>query len=152
MAKNGPKKNLDNYGKGAVLAPFCSLHKRYSRNLVILLRGLTGPFKAVISLLETAGITSGPVFRPTHTGKPGEKALSTRSIANVVKRYAEKIGLDPARFSGHSLRAGGMTTAYLAGKSEADIMRQSGHKSVAVARGYFRYQDTADTNATVGLF
>lgn len=91
------------------------------------------------------------MFRPTHTGRPGEKALSTRSIANTVKRYAEKIGLDPARFSGHSLRAGGITTAKLNGAAEVDIARMSGHKSMQTLRIYMRHADDIQNNASVGM-
>jgi site-specific recombinase XerD len=37
--------------------------------------------------------------------------MSTRAVADVVKDYAERAGLDPADFGGHSLRAGFVTSA-----------------------------------------
>lgn len=109
------------------------------------------PVRALQEWMDAAGITAGPIFRPTHTGRPGDKALSTRSIANTVKRYAEKIGLDPARFSGHSLRAGGITTAKLNGAAEVDIARMSGHKSMQTLRIYMRHADDIQNNASVGM-
>jgi len=54
------------------------------------------------ALLERAGIEEGPVFRPV--GKAGHvraSRLATRSVGSVVKRAAERGGLDPAQFSGH---------------------------------------------------
>jgi len=39
-----------------------------------------------------------------------EAALTDLSVAEIVKRYAELAGLDPAQFAGHSLRAGYVTS------------------------------------------
>jgi hypothetical protein len=55
---------------------------------------------------------------------------------------------------GHlSLRAGLATSAAMAGAEERDIMRQTRHKSVAVARRYIRDGSLFRRNAaaTVGL-
>ncbi len=68
--------------------------------------------EAVRDWLEAAGITSGPVFRPiARGGRMLTEALSDRSVANIVKDYAERAGLDPAEFSCHSLRSGFPTSA-----------------------------------------
>jgi len=56
------------------------------------------------ALLERAGIEEGPMFRPV--GKGGHvraSRLATRSVGSLVKRAAERAGLDPAQFSGHGL-------------------------------------------------
>lgn len=63
-------------------------------------------------------------------------AVSPATVARVVKRAAAAIGLDPARFAGHSLRRGFMTAASEAGATLQDIMAQSGHRSAKVALGY----------------
>jgi hypothetical protein len=70
-----------------------------------------------------------------------------------VKRAAELAGLDAARYAGHSLRAGLATSAAIAGAEERDIMRQTRHKSVAVARRYIRDGQLFRANAadTAGL-
>ena len=38
-------------------------------------------------------------------------ALTDRSVAQIVKYYAELVGLDPEHSAGHSLRAGYVTSA-----------------------------------------
>ena len=58
--------------------------------------------------LTTAGITTGPIFRRLGKGARVLAAgLTDRSVANIIKIRAAQAGLDPALFSGHSLRAGG---------------------------------------------
>ena len=47
-------------------------------------------------------------------------------------------GLDPARYAGHSLRAGLATSAAAGGASERDIMNQTGHRSSDMVRRYIR--------------
>lgn len=64
--------------------------------------------------------------------------LSGRSVARIVKAGAERIGLDPTNFGGHSLRAGFVTSAADGGASEAAIMAQTGHRSSDQVRGYMR--------------
>lgn len=64
-----------------------------------------------------------------------------KTIARVLKRAAERAGLDPARYSGHSLRRGLITEAHLAGVNDADTMRHVGIRSEQVFRGYI---DDAD--------
>ena len=41
----------------------------------------------------------------------GEARLTNKSVADIVKSYATKIGLAVSDFGGHSLRAGFVTTA-----------------------------------------
>jgi integrase len=47
-------------------------------------------------------------------------------------------GLDPALYSGHSLRAGFATSAARAGAEERDIASVTGHKSERILRRYIR--------------
>ncbi len=44
------------------------------------------------------------------------------------------MGLDPARYAGHSLRAGLATSAAAAGDSSWEIQAQTGHASDAMLR------------------
>jgi integrase len=83
--------------------------------------------------------------------RPGR--LTAQSVALVVRRVAAAAGLDPAPFAGHSLRAGLATSAALAGAEERDIMRQTRHTSVTVARRYIRDGSLFRNNAaaTAGL-
>jgi site-specific recombinase XerD len=110
------------------------------------------PVAAVGAWLDTAGISEGPVFRPLGKGSrvlPG--ALSTRSVGQIVQRYAEKVGLNPKEFGGHSLRAGFLTSAAARGANLFRLMDQSGHKSVETVRGYVRRAEEFKDHAGVGL-
>ena len=93
----------------------------------------TCPVRAVRAWLAGAGIEAGPVLRAVDRhGCVGEKRLSGHAIAEVVKRVAEKAGIDRSSVSGHSLRAGLATSAAKAGKSERAIMAQTGHRSASM--------------------
>ena len=57
-----------------------------------------------------------PIFRSFIAKENvSKKRLSDRSVANIIKRRIEMIGLDPGNYSGHSLRAGFATSASIAG-------------------------------------
>ncbi len=77
---------------------------------------------------------SGALFRRIHGQATLGKRLTDRSVALIVKASAEHIGLDPADFGGHSLRAGLVTSAADGGASEAAIMEQTGHRSTKQLR------------------
>lgn len=81
---------------------------------------------------------SGPLFRTIVGLDTLGGRLSDRTVARWVKAGAESIGLDPALFSGHSLRAGLVTSAADGGASEAAIMNQTGHRSSEQVRAYMR--------------
>ena len=73
--------------------------------------------------------------------------------AQIVKRTARAAGLDPATFSGHSLRAGFATTAARNEVPENRIMRQTRHRSRAMLDVYVREGSMFRGNAaaSVGL-
>lgn len=111
----------------------------------------TCPVRALRAWLDAASITSGPVFRSVgRDGGLGGRA-SDKAVARAVKRAAGLVGLDPAGFAGHSLRAGLATAAAKAGKSERAIMRQTGHKSATMLRRYIRDAELFSDNAAAGL-
>lgn len=86
-------------------------------------------------------------------GKQRGTRLSDKSIAAIVKGAAKTAGLDPARYGGHSLRAGLVTLAAAVGVPERAIMAQTGHRSVAMVRRYIRSGELYRENAaaSVGL-
>lgn len=109
------------------------------------------PVHALCDWLEAAGIFQGPVFRSLNQkGRLGGR-LASRGVAHAVKMAAAAAGLDPTRYSGHSLRAGLATSAARAGKSERAIMNQTGHRSVTVLRMYIREGCLYRENAAEGL-
>jgi len=114
----------------------------------------TCPVRAVQAWLESARITDGPVLRPLDRFQRVQPArLSAERIALIVKRRAKAVGLDPARYAGHSLRAGLATSAAAAGASERVIMSQTGHRSADMVRRYIREGSlfTSNPAAMVGL-
>ncbi len=106
-----------------------------------------------------------PAFRPITRhgtiGTPGcldpHARLTGQSVALIVKDavalLADPERYPPARYAGHSLRAGFATQAAAAGVPLDRIMRQTRHTSVAVALRYIRpgqiWQD--NPSAALGL-
>lgn len=99
----------------------------------------TCPVRVLQAWLEQAGIGEGPVFRPFNRhGRAQPGRLSPVDVARVVKKLVQRAGLDPAKYAGHSLRAGHATSAAASGASERSIMAQTGHRSVQMVRRYIR--------------
>lgn len=102
-------------------------------------RGRYCPSALLTSWLAVAGIESGPVFRRINRhGQVAADGLSGQAVALIVKAHAAAAGLDAARFSGHSLRAGFVTNATGRGASISSIRRQTGHQSDAMVQHYIR--------------
>ena len=114
----------------------------------------TCPVVAVRAWLRGSGIEDGPLFRPVNRhGHVLPARLSDRAVAEVVKRSLRAAGRPAGRYAGHSLRAGFITQAAMAGVGERSIQDQSGHRSLAVLRRYIRDGSLFRENAAskVGL-
>lgn len=112
----------------------------------------TCPVRAVQGWLAAAGIGEGALFRAVNRhGALGAGRLSARAVALVVKRSAQVAGLDPARYAGHSLRAGLATSAAAAGVPERAIMAQTGHRSLPMLRRYIREGSLFRGNAAAAV-
>jgi len=114
----------------------------------------TCPVRSLQDWLQAAKIMNGPLFRRMNRhGQVETTALSDKAVARIVKKLVEAAGLDEKKYSGHSLRSGLITTAANRGVDERSIMKQSGHKSLTVMRGYIQdatlFKNNAATN--VGL-
>jgi site-specific recombinase XerD len=102
--------------------------------------------------IKAAGIVEGPLFRPVAKGGQASAArLSDKSVADIVKAYAELAGLDPAIFAGHSLRSGFLTSAAGRGASIFKMADVSRHKSMDTLRGYVRDAELFRDHAGAGL-
>lgn len=101
-------------------------------------RATSCPVRALQAWLERAGVADGPLFRSVdrHGNVGGERA--DRDVARIVKRAATAAGLDAKSFAGHSLRAGLATSAAKAGEAAHAIMKQTGHRSVAMVQRNIR--------------
>jgi site-specific recombinase XerD len=64
--------------------------------------------------------------------------ISDKSVALIVKKYAEKAGLDASKYAGHSLRSGFATSAADFGVEERNIMAMTGHKTTQMVRRYIQ--------------
>jgi len=137
---NIPRSKTDQSGEGRIIGiPFG--------------RGRVCPVKALKDWLCVSEIKSGPVFRSVKKGGAiNPDRLSTRAIADIIKHYAFKTGLDPSKYSGHSLRAGLVTSAAQNGISSWVIRRTTGHKSDAMLFRYIRVGDLFLDNAAGALF
>jgi len=113
--------------------------------------GKTCPVRALEKWIGMASIQSGSLFRSVNRhGQAATGRLSDRAVALIVKRWAESVGLDPAGYAGHSLRAGLATSAARNGASERAIMRQTGHKSEAMVRRYIREAEVFGVDNAAG--
>jgi site-specific recombinase XerD len=98
---------------------------------------LLRPVEAIEAWLSE--VSDGPIFRPiAKGGRVLAQTLTDRSVASIVKRYAAAAGLDPKIFSGHSLRAGFVTSALEHGADLFKVMDVTRHRRVETLKGYDR--------------
>lgn len=80
-----------------------------------------------------------PLFRGmTKHGTMRAARMNRESITLVLRRCAERVGIDVKKIASHSLRAGHVTQGYDDGIAEADMMGMTGHKSRAMLQRYDR--------------
>jgi integrase len=97
------------------------------------------PVAAVRDWLAASDIKSGALFRAVDQwGHVRDRRLNDKAVAGIVKSAAQRAGLEPVQFAGHSLRSGFITTAAEGGAHEWQIQEQTGHKSERVLRGYIQ--------------
>lgn len=108
---------------------------------------------AVRNWLNVSQIKNGPLFRPFKKNKTlRDMQLSDKSVALIVKKYAELSGLDKKDFAGHSLRRGFATSAAQHDVDELSIMRQTRHKSEKMVRRYIEQGDMFKYNPLKKMF
>lgn len=99
----------------------------------------TCPVRSLKAWIESAVPDNGALFRAVNRhGQLQQGRMSAQSVSLIVKRRAAAAGLNPCEYAGHSLRSGFCTSAAEGGAGEREIMEQSGHKSVVIARKYIR--------------
>lgn len=93
-----------------------------------------------------------PVFPAiTKGGKLVARALNDETFRLIVKKAAEKAGMDPSRFGAHSLRSGFVTQMKIAGVSNSEIMQQTRHRSESTLREYDQRVQGLNRGATAKL-
>jgi Phage integrase family len=121
------------------------------RTIAIVRGSIACPVVALRIWRDAAAATTGPLFRSIRKGGKVSERLTAQSVADIVKTHAERVGLDPRLFAGHSLRAGFLTSA---AKKDANIFKMmdvSGHRSVDTLRGYVRDAELFHDHAGAGL-
>jgi site-specific recombinase XerD len=120
--------------------------------IAIIKGGVYCPVRALKAWLDAAGISEGPVFRPVRKGgKVRSQRLTAKSVCDLVKTYADSVGLDGAAFGAHSLRSGFLTSAARRGASVFKMRDVSRHKSMDVLQSYVRDADLFRDHAGAGL-
>ena len=111
-------------------------------------RGTVCPVHAIKDWIAASGIIDGAIFRPiTRHGQIVDARLSGQAVTEVVKECASAAGLKSENYSGHSLRAGLITSAAMLGVSVWKIKAQSGHKTDEMVSRYVRDSDLFTNNA-----
>jgi integrase len=120
--------------------------------IAIVRGGACCPVKALRAWLGAAGISEGPMFRPVRKGgKVLDQRLTAKSVCDLTKAYADRVGLDGAAFGAHSLRSGFLTSAARRGASVFKMRDLSRHKSMDVLQAYVRDADLFQNHAGAGL-
>jgi integrase len=110
------------------------------------------PVNALDSWLAVSGILEGAVFRPVDRhGRLHAARLSGEAVSLIVRERVAAVGLDPTRYSGHSLRAGLATSAAQAGVPTWRIRTQTRHASEAMLAQYIRVGELFTDNAAGAL-
>jgi site-specific recombinase XerD len=106
---------------------------------------------AIKEWIASSGVVDGALFRSIDSrGRTGER-LHPQSVNKILKRFAELAGIPAYLVSGHSLRAGFVTAAVMAGADLASIQRQTGHVSLDMLAKYIRGVDPFSKNANFAL-
>jgi len=94
------------------------------------------PVKALNKWVIEAELKEGKIFN-----------ISDKSVALIIKKYANYAGLDAHRYAGHSLRSGFATSTAESGAEERNIMAMTGHKSTEMVRRYIKEANLFKNNA-----
>jgi len=73
--------------------------------------------------------------------------ISDKSVALIIKKYANLTGLDGNKYAGHSLRSGFATSTAESGAEERNIMAMTGHKTTQMVRRYIQEANLFKNNA-----
>lgn len=111
------------------------------------------PVRALRAWLAAGGITGGPIFRKIDRhGHVGSRPLSGQAVADVIKARAKAAGRDPAKFAGHSLRRGHVTSAAKAGATRQKIKAQTGHHSDRMVDAYTEDASRSEGNSSAAIW
>lgn len=82
---------------------------------------------------------NGYIFKAlSPSGSILKKGITDKTFSRIVKKRVKLAGYDEKDFSGHSIRSGFMTEGGRKNINLMQLMELSGHKSVQVAKRYYR--------------
>ncbi len=109
---------------------------------------LIQPVRRIRAWLDLSGIACGPLFQTLRRGgNIRGRRMDPSDIARIVKRYAEAAGLDPSEYSGHSLRAGFVTSAATHQARLDKIMEVTRHTNPRMVLRYVRQASVFEDHA-----
>ena len=118
------------------------------QRIAILDGSVIRPIKRLRLWLEGSGITSGPLFQTMKRGGHLRgRSMHHSDIPRIVKHYAAAVGLNPKDISGHSLRAGFVTSAAVHHARLDKIMEVTRHTNPATVMRYIRDADAFTDHA-----
>jgi integrase len=133
-----PRSKTDQEGQGREVEILLGVHD------------LTCPVMALENWLKISLVKEGQVFRRVGLYGNVGPALNKDSIGRIIQRLVLRARIaHPEAYGGHSLRAGFVTEASANGATDREIMKQTGHKSIAMVHRYAR-ADQKDRQAAVG--
>ena len=94
------------------------------------------PVKTLKLWFELVNFKNGKIFN-----------ISDKSVALIIKKYANYAGLDSQKYAGHSLRSGFATSTAESGAEERSIMAMTGHKTTEMVRRYIKEANLFKNNA-----
>lgn len=102
-------------------------------------KGARCPVAAIDQWKAVSHTDSGYVFRRvTRHDTVGSRPLAGQSVALILKAAYQRGGGNVSLVAGHSLRAGYVTAAAMAGLQPFQIQQQTGHRSMATLSQYIR--------------
>ncbi len=112
----------------------------------------TCPLRNLKHWLSIRGVEPGPLFVRLDNGRRSERdKLSPNALGVIVKKAMTAAGID-GLYGTHSLRAGMITAAGVAGVNHLLIAEQSGHRSMDSLKRYFRPASLArNASSMIGL-
>ena len=106
------------------------------------------PLEHLRRWLNFSKIEKGYLFQTLLKGGiPSGKPVDSGEVARIIKLYTKRIGLNPNDYSGHSLRAGFVTSAAVHHARIDKIMEVTRHKSAESVMKYIRDEDSFSDHA-----
>ena len=106
------------------------------------------PVERLQRWLALSGAVDGPLFQTLwRGGRLRGKPLHPTDVARLVKRSVGAIGVDPTDYSGHSLRAGFVTSAAVHSARLDKIMEVTRHENPGMVMRYIRQANAFEDHA-----